>query len=86
MTGNPRYLILNDIDTTTDAWGNFRADTNDIIEWTGTSWEIVLKAVDIEQVVYITNLRTGVQYKFENGDWTRAFEGEYQKGSWRIVL
>jgi len=86
VTGNPRYLILNDIDTTTDAWGNFSAKANDIIEWTGTAWEIVLAAASIEQIVYITNLRTGVQYKYEDSEWTRAFEGEYQKGSWKIVL
>lgn len=84
--GNPRYLLLNDIPTNTSAWGNFTAVANDIIEWDGFDWTIAQSASAIDQIIYITNLRTGVQYKFEAGEWTRAFEGEYQKGSWRIVL
>ena len=84
--GNPRYLLLNDIANGASAWNNFTAKANDIVEWNGTQWTIVLDSATIDQVVYITNLRTGVQYKFEDGEWIRAFEGEYQKGSWRIVL
>jgi len=94
--GNPRYLLLSDLGSVintdgADAWKNqngsdFVAKANDIIEWSGTQWTVVLEAATIDQVVYVTNLRTGVQYKYEDGEWTRAFEGEYQKGSWRIVL
>ncbi len=94
--GNPRYLLLSDLGSVintdgADAWKNqngsdFVAKANDIIEWSGTEWTVVLEAATIDQVVYVTNLRTGVQYKYEDGEWTRAFEGEYQKGSWRIVL
>jgi len=83
---NLRYLILNDIENNTLAWGNITARANDIIEWTGTQWVVAQASADIDEVIYTTNLRTGVQYKFEDGDWTRAFEGEYQKGNWRIVL
>jgi len=83
---NLRYLILNDIENNTLAWGNITAKANDIIEWTGTQWVVAQASADIDQIIYTTNLRTGVQYKFEDGDWTRAFEGEYQKGNWRIVL
>jgi hypothetical protein len=77
-----------------DAWKNQDgsdtiAKANDIIEWSGTHWVVVLDSTSSEAQeapVYTTNLRTGVQYKFEDSEWTRAFEGEYQKGSWRIVL
>ncbi len=86
ITGNPRYLILNNIGNNTSAWGNIIAKANDIIEWTGTQWVVAQAADEINEIIYTTNLRTGVQYKFEDGEWTRAFEGEYQKGSWRIVL
>jgi len=85
-SGNPRYLLLNDIAEDTVAWNGFTAKTNDIIEWNGTTWTVVLEAAATDQVVYTTNLRTGVQYKFENGEWTRAFEGEYQEGYWRLIL
>ena len=86
-----RYLILEDIghiDNTVPAtaWGNLVAKANDIIEWNGTSWEVVLDAESTTQVVYTTNLTTGVQYKLENGEWTRSFEGEYRKGQWRLIL
>jgi hypothetical protein len=37
-------------------------------------------------VVYAKNRRTQIQYKFDNGEWTRAFEGEYPKGQWRLVI
>ena len=80
-TGNPRYLLLNDV-----SWGTFKAKINDIVEWNGSAWTIAQSAEDIDQIIFITNLRTGVQYKFEDGEWTRAFEGEYQNGSWKIVL
>ena len=86
ITGYPRYLILNDIVEGTTAWGDFTARANDIIEWTGTAWEVILDSAAVDQIVYTTNLRTGVQYKFENQEWTRAFEGEYRNGNWRIVL
>ena len=84
--GNPRYLLLNDIADDASAWNNFTAKVNDIIEWNGTAWTVAQSATDIDEVVYVTNLRTGVQYKFENGEWTRAFEGEYQEGHWRLIL
>lgn len=86
ITGYPRYLILNDVLAGTTSWGNFTAQANDIIEWTGTAWEVILDSAAVEQIVYTTNLRTGVQYKFENQEWTRAFEGEYRNGDWHIVL
>jgi hypothetical protein len=98
---NVRYLILNDIagpinrthlvnDVSTPgvaAWGAFKASANDIIEWDGTQWVIVFDASEQDDSTFFTtNLRTGVQYRFDNNEWTRAFEGEYQKGSWRLVL
>jgi hypothetical protein len=86
VTGNPRYLILNDIADSTQAWNGFTADANDIIEWTGTAWEIVLDASTITQIVYTTNIRTGVQYKYEDKEWSRSFEGEYPRGLWQLIL
>ena len=81
-----RYLILNDIADGTSAWNGFTADANDIVEFDGTNWSIVMDASTVDEVVYTTNLRTRVQYKFEAGEWTRAFEGEYREGQWRLML
>ena len=81
-----RYLILNDIATGSTAWNNFTASANDIVEFDGNSWSIIMDASTVDEVVYATNLRTRIQYKFEAGEWTRAFEGEYRKGQWRLIL
>jgi hypothetical protein len=65
---------------------DFIAKANDIIEWNGTKWEIVLEAATTTSLVYTTNLKTGVQYKFEDQYWSRSFEGEYKSGDWRLML
>lgn len=95
ITGNPRYLILEDIGDQSNANGpsawkslsgdDFYAHANDIIEWTGTEWEIVFDSTDqtVQLPIYTTNLRTGIQYKFD-GSWTKSFEGEYPRGYWRL--
>jgi hypothetical protein len=96
-----RILLLGDIGATgntdgADAWKNaggvdsLVAKENDIIEWSGTEWQIVFdsstKTDTATDVTYTTNLNTGVQYKWDGLEWTLSFEGEYRKGSWRIVL
>lgn len=83
-----RLLLLNSIANGAAAWNSFTADANDIIELVEGQWQIIFDASqeEIDDVIYITNLRTGVQYQFDGIDWTRSFEGEYQKGQWRIVL
>ena len=75
-----------------DAWKNadntdFVAGDNDIIEWDGSSWSVVFdsSAYEDEDVPYITNLNTGVQYKWSGTEWILSFEGEYRNGSWRII-
>jgi len=74
-----------------DAWkaesspfDNLVADANDIIEWDGDRWHVVFNASETEELVYTTNLNTGVQYKWDDGEWILSFEGEYPNGSWRL--
>lgn len=96
-----RYLILEDINVNNqyaasgydgpDAWKNsngsdFQAHANDIIEWTGTQWNVVFNSQQSTGVTYITNSYTGVQYKWESGTWTKSFEGIYEQNAWRLVL
>ena len=89
-------------DANMNAWQNadgtlLQASANDIITWNGSNWEITFDSgsnderADSSQAqdpVYITNTYTGVQYKYTNstGAWLKSYEGEYQKGSWRLVL
>ena len=75
-----------------DAWksvdgDDFYAKENDIIEWDGYRWNVIFEAAqNDDQIVYQTNIYTGVQYKWNGISWVKSFEGEYRAGSWRIVL
>jgi hypothetical protein len=74
------------------AWRNqdgsdFIANTNDIIEWTGTKWRVIFDSTISKNVIrYLTNIYTNVQYKWNGIGWVKSFEGEYLKGYWRILL
>ena len=95
----PRVLILNPIGDSTntdgpDAWKNtngtdFVAQANDIIEWDGTKWHVVFDASANDSstdVVYITNLTTSKQYRWNNTEWLLSVDGEYPRGTWRLSL
>ena len=74
-----------------DAWKNadgtdFVADENDIVEWDGTKWSIVFDASESNDVVYTSNLNTGIQYKWDGEYWVRSYEGEYSQGAYIILL
>lgn len=73
-----------------DAWKNmdgsdFAAFANDIVEWDGQRWNIVFDASAIADVIYVTNLNTGTQYKWQDGEWILSYEGEYPDGTWRLA-
>jgi hypothetical protein len=75
-----------------DAWKNadgsdFIANTNDIIEWDGNKWSVVMDAgATNDQIIYLTNIYTNVQYKWNGVQWGKSFEGEYARGTWRLEL
>lgn len=90
-----RYLILENINATTAdgpaAWLNadssdFSASANDIIEWDGSQWSIIFNSQTETTVTYITNMYTGIQYKWSDDSWSKSFEGLYEKAAWRIIL
>jgi hypothetical protein len=96
-----RYLILEDINIVPqyneadydgpDAWKNsdntdFQAHANDIIEWNGTSWQIIFDSSAATETTYITNSYTGIQYKWSDGMWSKSIEGAYDRRLWRLVL
>lgn len=101
LAAGTRYLILEDINITPrfggidfdgpDAWKNldttdFQAHANDIIEWNGTAWSIVFDSTVDSEVIYITNAYTGTQYKWDQGAWSKTYEGVYDKALWRLIL
>lgn len=91
-----RYLILNSIGNNNNqdgpaGWKNtngsdFIANADDIIEWDGHNWTVVFPANTVNNLVYVTNLKTGIQYKWDSEAWTKSFDGEYVAGRWRIAL
>jgi hypothetical protein len=90
-----RYLILEDIgddvnNDGADGWKNINGDdnifvANSIIEWNGSLWSATFEP-DTDDVRYVSNLTTGIQYKWENSGWLKSFEGEYAAGYWRFDL
>jgi len=70
-----------------DAWGNLVAKANDIIEYTGSAWQLIFSHTQHSStMVWQTNIYTGVQYLWNGVSWVKSFEGEYQPGSWRLEL
>lgn len=96
VTAGIRFLILESIGNNinadgANAWKNsngsdFVANANDIIEWDGASWNIVFDSQSVLTLTYVTNLRTGVQYKWDGEIWSKSFDGEYPAGTWRLVI
>jgi len=93
-----RYLLLGSInsgksgDTSydgADAWKSagidLVANTYDIIQYTGNEWMVSWRSnTDTQQ--FVTNLTTGIQYKWNSTDWVKSWEGEYPAGTWSLVF
>lgn len=96
VTGQ-RYLIVDDIPdqpgyplpaTMTPAWPGLvsGARANDIIQYDGTAWSVVFDSVNATDIEFVTNLTTGVQYRFSEDTWVKSYEGYYDQGDWRIII
>jgi len=97
VVAGDRFLIIEDIGSAVntdgpDAWKStggidFVATANDIIEWTGTQWQVAFdSSQEDDTMVWQTNIYTGVQYLWNGVSWVKSFEGDYKAGLWRIVL
>ena len=93
-----RYLLLTPINSGkagdddfdgADAWKSagidLVADTYDIIQYTGSEW-LVSWSSNTDKQEFVTNLTTGVQYKWNGTDWVKSWEGEYPAGQWSLVF
>ena len=86
-----RYLIVENIgsdDATTVAWGNLVANANDIIQYNASAgeWQVSFDSQDSEDVEFVTNITTGVQYRFIDGSWMKSVDGWYGEGDWSVVV
>ena len=74
-----------------DAWKDLAGNdlvikANTIIEWNGSTWQKVFDPEIVATTQYVSNLTTGIQYKWDGTQWLRSFEGEYSEGYWRFDL
>ena len=88
-----RYLIVEDIghdpSVQTSAWSNLVAHANDIIEYDGTTnrWNVSFDSTATQQQIeFVTNLKTGVQYKYDGFNWVKSYEGLYEAGDFSVVI
>lgn len=75
-----------------DAWINLDSayasiKANSIIEWDGEYWRVEFDPdLHEDSILYVTNLTSLVQYRWDGEQWVRSFEGEYAPGYWRLQL
>jgi len=89
-----RYLIIDEIGDSTatvqsSTWGTLIASVGDIIEYSSSQskWLKVFDASHPDSTQhYITNVNTGIQYRFNGSEWVKSYEGIYYAGKWSIVL
>jgi len=91
-----RYLLLDDIGSSLDtelakAWqgtdgSELIAITNDIIEYDGVKWIVAFDSRNTSSLEYMTNITTGLQYKWTGTEWIKSYEGIYEAGTWNIII
>jgi hypothetical protein len=91
-----RYLLVGDtgaadFDSGASAWTGVNgeilyATANDIIVYDGAKWNIAFESSQLSDVQYVTNLTTGIQYRWADNVWLKSYEGLYPEGEWSLVL
>lgn len=92
-----RYLLTEDTGSLdneypAEAWvgANGRglvAQANDIVEYSNNYWRVVFRAATEADVTqYVTNITTGIQYRWTGNSWVKSYQGVYVGGTWRLVL
>jgi len=96
VSAGTRYLLINDYivqagEQPVFNWVGFdntpiTAYANDIIEFNGTHWAVVFDAQNVKIINYVTNLTTGIQYKWNGNVWSKSYEGYYRAGRWQLII
>jgi hypothetical protein len=85
-----RYLLTDNIGDDSNqyysAWGTIVAQENDIIEYTGSVWTKVFDSANSNEIEYITNTNTNVQYRWTGSEWVKSVEGVYRGGEWSLII
>jgi hypothetical protein len=94
-TQGQRYLLTQDTGSYSgdaDAWAGINgqplvANTNDIIEYDGTRWQISFDSNSSpDNIQYVTNITTDIQYEWTGSSWIKSYQGLYPGGTWSLVL
>jgi hypothetical protein len=95
-TTGQRYLLTEDTGSTTGtqptAWAGVTgqplvAQANDIIEYNGSRWVVVFdNESSPANTQYVTNITTGLQYRWTGTTWVKSYQGLYPGGTWSLVL
>lgn len=63
------------------------ANANDIVEFDGYQWVVAFDSSSSpDNLQYVTNITTGIQYKWTGTTWIKSYQGLYPGGQWRLVL
>jgi hypothetical protein len=91
-----RYLLVNDYITAAGEQPIYNwmgvdntpliAYANDIIQYHGNHWIVAFKSDSEPTTQYVTNMTTGIQYKWDGSQWTKSYEGFYPAGKWQLIL
>ena len=89
-----RYLIVEPLGNSSinpidySIWGGVVANANDIIEYDAASgsWFVSFDSQASTNVEYVTNLTSGLQYRYTDNEWMKSFEGFYSAGDFNIVI
>ncbi len=90
-TTGTRYLLTASIGSSGNlegsvVWNNLVANANDIIEFNGSTWQVVFDSRSETGTEYITNTLTGVQYRWSGAEWVKSVEGVYRGGEWSLII
>jgi len=88
---NTRYLLTAKIGATSNVegsviWGDLVANENDIIQYTGSNWQVVWSSETENSTEYLTNTLTNIQYRWTGEGWVKSVEGVYRGGEWSIII
>lgn len=98
-TAGQRYLFTKDTGsfdnpglTNPDAWEGVDgqplvAHANDIVEYDGIQWTVIFDSANSpNNMQYVTNITTELQYRWTGSAWVKSYQGLYPGGQWTLVL
>ena len=85
-----KYMVLNDIpqNTGSNPWGTVFAKENDIIEYDGSKWHVVLSPSNLNEDIVIKNNDDGELYRYDQKreQWINALRFVLEPGYLRVSL